>query len=206
MGAGLSLLSGLQGQEFWHGTEVYDWIASYLPVSNLVPDQVKNYDLVVCFTLLSLTKECTEKVFFVVRGYGLKSLKNFLPIASLMTFTFFSVYSDNGVFLRNQRLSFHFCACIFVDMTTNLMLDHMTEQSYNPYRPCLVPLVLLSSSMTKFLTEAQADKFLFVSCVLIFHHVSKNIIAIIDDICNFLGIWCFNNITPATPQEETNMK
>ena len=201
IGAVLSLLSGLLGQEFWHGTELYDWIASFLPLSKLCSTPVKTYDLVVCFSLLSAAREVTEKIMFVTRGYGLKSLRNFIPITVLMTSTFLSVYFDNGVFLRNQRTCFHFCSCLFVDMTATLMLDHMTKQQYNPYRLCLVPLILFSA-LTKILSEEQVDKFLLVSTIVIFRHVSKNIIFVIHDICDILGIWCFDIITPH-PQKKS---
>ena len=195
MGASLSLFSGLLGQEYWHGTDVFDKIASFLPLSKLTSVPVKNYDIIVCLTLITLTKEVTEKLFFVTRGYGLKSLKNFLPISALMVFTFQVVYNDNGIFVRNQRTCFHFCACIFVDMTTNLMLDHMTKQKYNPARLCLAPLILLHP-LSEIATEVQVDRFILASSIAIFCHVSRNVIAVIDDICNILGIWCFDIITP----------
>ena len=200
MGASLSFVSGIWGQDFWHGTEFYDQVAPFLPSfvdDSWIPNPVKNYDIIVFLSLACLTKEVMEKVVFVVRGYGLQSLRNFLPIVLLLFYTFALVAKDPAIFWNHERLCFHYCACIFVDMTTNLMLDHMTKKSYNPYRICLAPLVFLGfNGNHRFLTESQVDIFLWASAIITVCYVARNIVCVIDDICKCLGIWCFDIVTP----------
>lgn len=202
-GALMSLTSWYCGPQYW---QQRDWwnkfvqlsLPTLLPVTWLSPDGLRNADLLVLASSIGFIQEILLKIKFVVRVYGYKTLWGLLPFATLLLCSLLVSWFDIDVWLNMRRTSLHLCAVLFVEMTAELMLAHISGQQYRPVRFILLPLVILTVAIVSgYLTAGQqtndillaytsgAAVFLFMKAAIVIH-----------EICVLLNVWCFDIVTP----------
>eukprot|EP01082_Thalassiosira_pseudonana_P005003 g4080.t1 g4080 contig15:297891-299459(+) len=209
LGASLSLISWGWGVMFWQETGFVDGSVELLrnsglgesmkPVLDMVYGRVRNMDLIVLSTVLALFQEVTLKVLFVIRGYGISTLRTILPHAMLVISTLVLINYDDTVMLRRPRTVMHLVSGLFVEQTTQLMLDHMVEEEYKVLkRFCMYPMMALAlAAFDGGLVSVEAtDAFLLAYATGVWVYLAFKIRVQIYEICDVLGIWCFDIVTP----------
>jgi len=209
MGASLSIVSFFWGPMFWQETSIVDIAIDKF--GSLVSDgnamsvyfmpmqgRVRNMDLVVLAAVVSLVQEVVLKTGSVVRKYGVQSLRTMLPHLLLVSSTYAIVHCDPTIFLRCPRTMMHLISGLFTEQTTQLMLDHMVEEEYEVRkRWCLLPQVLIAIWMTAGLSSVESlDAFLLVYTTGLWVYLGFKIRVYIHEICDVLGIYCFDIVTP----------
>jgi len=199
IGASLSFLTSVVGRHFWHETTFYSLLlAPTLPTSiiNMLPEAgVTNFNMVVVATIIAAIREGLTKIVTVVRSYGLGPFSNLLPVLMMSYLAFIIGYFHSGVFLRNPRNCLHLTNLLFFEQVTSLMLDHMSCIDFNPYRLPLLPVAIFAMLVNSMSAE-HADTFMLTYTVGLFIYVAMKTTHIINEICNILGVWCFDIITP----------
>ena len=154
-----------------------------------------------CFGFL---QEILLKANMVARKYGKKTLLNLLPFALLLFSTLLIGYLDLEIWLRMPRTSVHLCSGLFVEMTTQIMLDHITEEIYQPFRWTLLPMLLLLVLVgtTQLSAGTSTDHYILVYASALWTYLFWKIKLVIHEICSVLSIWCFDIITPRSKQKE----
>lgn len=197
LGAAFHFTSYLKGTSFWHGTEWFDIVKSFVP-SMVLPDQpMRNMDIVVLATLLGGLQEMTLKVGHVTKKYP-GSASNLFPFVTFfLGFTTIG-WKDPNVWLSNPRTGLHLSMVLFVDMTTALMLAHMTNQKFVWLRWQLLPLVGLALCIVAFGSmDAELIKYwLSAYTWSIGAYLVMKTVLVIQESCNVLNIWCFDIVTP----------
>lgn len=210
MGASLSIVSFVWGPMFWQETSIVDMAIDKF--GSLVSDgnaisvyfmpmqgRVRNMDLVVLAAVVSLVQEVVLKTGSVVRKYGVQSLRTMLPHLLLVSSTYAIVHCDPTIFLRCPRTMMHLISGLFTEQTTQLMLDHMVEEQYEVRkRWCLLPQVVVAVWMTAGLSFSveSLDAFLLVYTTGLWVYLGFKIRVYIYEICDVLGIYCFDIVTP----------
>jgi len=172
---------------------------SMKPVLDMVYGRVRNMDLIVLSTVLALFQEVTLKVLFVIRGYGISTLRTILPHAMLVISTLVLINYYDTVMLRRPRTVMHLVSGLFVEQTTQLMLDHMVEEEYKVLkRFCMYPMMALAlAAFDGGLVSVEAtDAFLLAYATGVWVYLAFKIRVQIYEICDVLGIWCFDIVTP----------
>ncbi len=93
----------------------------------------------------------------------------------------------------------HLISGLFTEQTTQLMLDHMVEEDYEVRkRWCLLPLVVLAVGMAMGVSNSveALDTFLLVYTTCLWVYLGFKIRVYIYEICDVLGIFCFDIVTP----------
>lgn len=207
MGASLSLVSFWYGRGYWHNTQWFDTIfVSWLPTTihqYIVPagNGVTNYKMVVWCAVISGIREICERIFIVTKSHGPWAITNLFPIISLSGLTFGIPYIDLSVLVRNPRICLHLCSCLFVEMTTALMLDHIGQTKYQPRRAALIPsfviiLALNGGKDNGLLSDEDLDRYLLIYTVTVIVSTSLKCMILINEICCVLGVYCFDIISP----------
>lgn len=208
LSASFSFVSWWYGRSFWHGTEFYDSLSLYVPdvlleivgrMSSLlgISLPMQNYNIIVLATMLSAIREVTTKIVGVMMKYGLKTTKDLAPIIALMTLSLLIVKTDSEVFMRNERCCIHLVAMLFVEMVTRLMLDHTSGEKFQPFRKVLVPLFLIHCIVgDMYFMYSQVDRFIWWYTAFLFVYSAFTFKIVINEICDLLGIWCFDIVTP----------
>lgn len=206
MGAMLSLTSYAWGVSYWHETGWYEMVEALvgpcLPesVARMIPPAgIRNCDMVAIASLLALFQEVTIKVFTVSRKYGLKTIVNACPLLFFSGVILVIGFLDRDIFARNPRTCLHIASALFTDMVTQLMLDHATDEKYNPFRILLVPLGALGVLVTwgtDVVSPQMIDNSLigYASALTVFLSFKMSIV--VHEICHLLKIWCFDIVTP----------
>lgn len=201
MGAILSFISFVWGPMFWQGTSLADGAISFTSLSFFTPMQgrVRNMDLVVLASFLGLIREFLQKIIFVVRTHGLKTLPTMVPNFLLVASTFAMVNFDPTLLLRNPRVMMHLISGLFTEQTAQLMLDHMVKEDFETRkRWTLFPYVFLAAGMMGgwSLSVVALDAFLFLYSTVIWIYLAFKIRVQIYEICDVLSIYCFDIVTP----------
>jgi ethanolaminephosphotransferase len=189
-GALLSLTTAYYGIGFWQSTS---W-SEAIPFS----PKVRNADIQVAIASLGFLQEIVIKSASVSRKYGYRALVNLVPFVTLIVTTLLIGYLDADVLFRMPRTSVHLCSGLFVEMTTQLMLDHITEEIYQPFRLTLLPMLLLILLIgTEQLSAGSVtDEFMLVYASALWTYLMLKIKLVIHEICAVLHIWCFDITTP----------
>lgn len=214
LAATVNFIAWWYGRSFWYGTEFYDFLVSCcssIPVPETMvvymerliggvlgsSFPIQNYNMIVLATIVSGLRELFAKTIGVVRVYGIRTIKNLAPVAVLLIWSFLIVKEDDEVFQRNERKCFHLVALLFVEMVTKLMLDHISGEEFKPFRKTLVPLFSLYT-ITIFgnMTYHQIDLYISIYTWTVFAFLAMNVKTVIKEICDLLGIWCFDIVTP----------
>ena len=195
----MSIVSAVKGTGYWHQTDLWDATVGYYWSGN----SLRNADILILAAVLGIVQEIVPKVAYVTRKHGLGAAQNLLPFATLVACCAVVGWLDVQVWLQSPRTSLHLCAILFVEMTTELMLKHITKQSYQAYRWILAPLVLLTVAVA---TDTWPEHFMSTSEFLMLYagaagmYLAMKTIVVIDEICAVLGIWCFDIVTPRKRQ------
>lgn len=201
LGASLSMVTSWYGREIWHGTQMYDtFLSPWLPsaLEGYIPEgAVLNYNLVIYATVFAALRECGDRITLVVRKHGIMTLEKIVPSILLLTASIPIIHSDN--FSRNPRTCLHLFALLFFDMVGSLMLDHSCKTNYNPYRRSIVPFVIFGACTYVDVgmgDEIRIDQFLFGYTAIAFIYACVATRLILHEICDVLGVWCFDIVTP----------
>ena len=199
LGASLSLISFLWGPMYWQTTSVADYAIQCLRMFASLEGRVRNMDLIVMASVIGLFQEVSLKMLFVARKYSVHVLWTTVPNFLMMACTLTMVTLDPALLLRRPRTMMHLIAGLFTEQTTQLMLDHIVEENYEVHkRWSLLPQVILAGSMLtgKALHLEILDTILFVYTTGLWVYLIFKIRVQIFEICDVLGIWCFDIITP----------
>lgn len=206
-GALMSFVSWSFGPYFWHGMHAWDSVV-YPIVSVVVPDAwlpstgLRNADLLVLFSTYSFFAEPLQKTVHVVRNYGRHTLVNLLPFATLLLCGIIVGRADLNVWLDMPRTSLHLCAALFVEMTVDLMIAHMSKQPFDYLRWPLAPLVLLTTmvAMGYWSAGRNAEDFLLIYTSVVMTYLVFKTIVTVHEICSLLNVYCFD-ITTKRPRK-----
>ena len=199
LGASLSLFSFLWGPMYWQTTSVVDSIIVSLGMFGSLEGRVRNMDLIVMASVIGLFQEVSLKMLFVARKYGVHVLWTTVPNFLMMACTLTMVTLDPTLLLRRPRTMMHLIAGLFTEQTTQLMLDHIVEERYEVHkRWSLLPQVILAGSMLmgKGFQAEILDTILFVYTTGLWVYLIFKMRVQIFEICDVLGIWCFDITTP----------
>jgi len=193
----MSLVSAAYGTGYWHETGIWD--STLGPYFSSHIGSLRNADLLVIASSIGFVQETSLKILGVARNYGIGALQNLVPFATLTLCGLLVGLVDVDVWLSVPRTSLHLCAILFVEMTTELMLKHMTKQPYQAYRWILMPLVLLTVGVTSGAWPSHllsTDEFLMIYAAASAMYLAMKTSILIDEICSVLNIWCFDIVTP----------
>jgi ethanolaminephosphotransferase len=196
----MSLLSYAYGPEYWHTHSWWDaaiepWLGPVL--ESWTPTPLRNADLLVLASSVGFVQEIVLKAASVVRRYGVRALGDLIPFATLVGSALLVGLVDVQIWLDTPRTSLHLCAFLFVEMTTELMLTHMTKQRYQPVRWILLPLVIFTAGVaTGMLSRDGTAPYLLVYSTSAGTYLTMKTVILIHEICNVLNIWCFDIVTP----------
>jgi hypothetical protein len=155
-------------------------------------------------SVFGLFQEVGLKMIFVSRKYGFQTLWTTMPNFLMMASTLTMVYFDPTLLLRRPRIMMHLIAGIFTEQTTQLMLDHIVEENYFvTKRWSLFPQLILAGSMAmgRSFSSDVLDTILFVYTTGLWVYLVFKIRVQIFEICDVLGIWCFD-ITTLHPKRQ----
>lgn len=206
MGAALHLTTFFKGGAFWHGTGFYDSIKSFLPFDIPFDQPLRNIDFIVIFTLMGGLQEIALKTTQVNKKHP-GSLSGLVPFAVFATGFIFMAWKDINVWLSIPRTSLHLAMVLFVEMTTDLMLAHMTNQKYEWLRWQQLPLVALTVAMLAFDVDADLIKY-WISAYAwsLGSYVVMKMVLVIQECCTVLNIWCFDIVTPRSSKVSATEK
>mmetsp|Transcript_31365 Transcript_31365/g.66308 ORF Transcript_31365/g.66308 Transcript_31365/m.66308 type:complete len:604 (-) Transcript_31365:220-2031(-) len=199
LGASLSILSFLYGPMIWQSTSLVDTaLDACRPVvgSSLQSwkGTVRNMDLIVLSSVLALLQEISLKIRFVLRTHGAHTLRTLLPHALLVGGFLSLLHRDPTLLLRRPRTTMHLISGLFVEQTTQLMLDHMVNEEFLVRRRwSLVPLVVLAGAH---MSVEVRDAVLLAYATGLWVYLAFKIRVTVYEICDVLGIWCFDIVTP----------
>jgi len=209
LSAAFSFVSWWWGQEIWQGTAVYDAMVDYVPFTSSIlewmpvpvpADGIQNLTLLSILFVICTMQEIGIKIFFVVKNHGFKTIINLAPIIVLVVMSCLIVKSNPDIFLHNQRICLALVGLIFVEMTTALMIDHMTRRKYDSFRNTLCPLFFLFSLVVMAedwgVSEKQLQLYLMVYLSGLSSFLMVKTKRVITEVCSALGIWCFDIVTP----------
>jgi ethanolaminephosphotransferase len=197
----VSLVSFWYGPSYWHQ---YDWwetlsldsILQYAlgfeTVATIKP--LRNCDLFIFLTAICMAQEIAQKMLFIVRGYGLRTLYTLLPLITLAVCTLLLSSVNYNIWIHMPRTCLHLSSILFVEATTDLMLKHMTKQKYQPFRLILLPLIIFTTLiMTSHWPHLylSADQFLLIYTSIAGTYLVIKSTILIHEMCIILNIWCF---------------
>ncbi len=96
----------------------------------------------------------------------------------------------------------HLISGLFAEHTTQLMLDHMVEERFASFRWAMLPLVVLAAIIAAGTAAGMVVSTDFVETYFINYnaalwlYLSLKFYFIVTEICDVLGIWCFDIVTP----------
>lgn len=191
--ATLSFVSFWKGTQYWHQTDIFD---SLLSVSSMQVDwKLRNCDLIALAVTLCTVQEVLFKSYDVIRN-GKGSLEALIPMFAL-GFCFFSIgYEDPNIWLDIPRTSLHLACFLFVEMSTELMLAHTTAQKFVAMRWQPVPLILITFWVEFFGNTEGLQSVIMAYTAFMGAYLVMKFRCVIREICNVLGIWCFDIVTP----------
>lgn len=127
-------VSATFGVGYWHTTTIYDWLSYMLSSFAQPTSPITNLDLLLYTTIFLGMQEAVLKISSVDYRHGNRSLSGIIPMFSIILLSFRVFYmgtdSKNRVLLltKHPQLCLNLCSALFVEITTVLMLDHMTHQ------------------------------------------------------------------------------
>lgn len=196
-GALLSLTSWWLGPYFWQGT---DWSQSLQMIfPQLSEFTIRNCDFVIIAASIGFVQEILIKTALVTPKYP-GSTASLLPFAVFATCFFLVGYLEPEVLLSLPRTSLHLAMLLFVEMSTELMLSHVTAQTFAPMRRWhLVPLMWLTAWIATM--GSGGGKNWVEYCIVAYTwslavYLLFKIMLVIREICSTLQIWCFDIVTP----------
>ncbi|KAG7340775.1 CDP-alcohol phosphatidyltransferase [Nitzschia inconspicua] len=200
----LSLTSFVYGSDYWQHSDWQQSLEATLGVSlsslTGIDIHLRNCDFVILASSIGFLQEIVWKALTVTRKYKQPAAQSLLPFACLAVCFWILGVHQPQLLLENPRTSLHLAMILFVEMSTELMLAHVTSQPFFPWRRWqLLPLIAMTVWAVQMPSDADATllqysltayswcigSYLVIKCVLVVH-----------EICNVLQIWCFDIVTP----------
>jgi ethanolaminephosphotransferase len=200
-GSLLSFTSWWCGSQFWQQTSWFDVIQSIpLPPFSLLRDTIvplRNCDIVVLAASIAFLQEVIVKSINVTMQYKGPAARALTPFF-LLAFCYLLIgWIDPNVWLSNPRTSLHLAMLLFVEMSTDIMLAHVTAQPFNPYRWQMAPLLLLTMWVVLVGNNIEPYQYwILVYTWTMFAYLTMKCSLVIHEVCVVLEIWCFDIITP----------
>jgi len=203
MGASLSFISYMYGPMIWQQTTLTDGAIAFLGDKGIMAfssmeGRVRNLDIIVLSSIFALFLELSGKVPSVIRSYGQEAMRTLLPHVAFVISTVLIITTDSNIFLRIPRTMCHLISGLFVEQTTQLMLDHMVEGKFSAFRWAMLPQVALAVAMAAgvvFSNEA-VDVFFIAYTTGLWVYLALKLKVHVYEICDVLGIWCFDIVSP----------
>eukprot|EP00574_Skeletonema_japonicum_P011670 CAMPEP_0201723774 /NCGR_PEP_ID=MMETSP0593-20130828/7689_1 /ASSEMBLY_ACC=CAM_ASM_000672 /TAXON_ID=267983 /ORGANISM="Skeletonema japonicum, Strain CCMP2506" /LENGTH=472 /DNA_ID=CAMNT_0048214907 /DNA_START=100 /DNA_END=1518 /DNA_ORIENTATION=- len=203
MGASLSFISYFYGPMFWQQTTWTDGIIAFLgdkgiQIFSAMEGRVRNLDIVVVSSILALVQELLGKVPSVIRSYGKEALRTLLPHIVFLISSIWIIMADSTILLRIPRTLCHLFSGLFVEHTTQIMLDHMVEEKFSSFRWVMLPQVALAVAMAAGMVfpNESVDSFFIAYAIGLWVYLAVKIKVHVNEICDVLGIWCFDIVSP----------
>jgi ethanolaminephosphotransferase len=196
-GAMLSLTSYWLGYSFWQGTEWYDQLQSTIPAVTEVLPPLRNRDVVIIAASIGFVQEALVKGYQVSKRYP-GAFLSLLPLLVLsVCFAILGCFAPS-VLLDLPRTSLHLTMILFVEMSTEIMLAHVTAQPFEWRRWHLLPLIGLTVWIVMVGTNNSAliQYWILAYTFGLGAYLVMKVVLVIHEICNVLGIWCFDIVTP----------
>jgi ethanolaminephosphotransferase len=205
----LSLTSFWYGSHYWQQTDWYDTLISPILEATLgvsidkhnIP-VLRNCDFIIMASSIGFLQEIIWKSITVTRRYEAVAAQSLLPFLLLAASYWVVGMYQPQLWLDNPRTSLHLAMILFVEMSTELMLAHVTAQVFHPWRRWqLLPLLLLTGWVVlaangNVSNISEQHYFLTVYTWSIGTYLMMKCSLIIHEICNILQIWCFDIVTP----------
>mmetsp|Transcript_2181 Transcript_2181/g.2655 ORF Transcript_2181/g.2655 Transcript_2181/m.2655 type:complete len:443 (-) Transcript_2181:334-1662(-) len=197
-GAILSFVTCFYGTEFWMSTSLYDnYLSTWLQLSS----PLRNADLQVLAAVIGMINEALfDKSQRIVRQYGFKTLRTQIPIWTLVVLTTLMIQSDTtkSLWQRATRTSLHIVSGLFVEIVSQLMLDHISHQTFLYKNMTKLFLLFLPPAIiiTAIKDEETAANALLVYCTALWSFLIFKITLVVQEMCRLLGINCFDIMTP----------
>jgi len=192
----VSFVSYWFGSQYWQQTDIFDYISYLVPTNSLLEDMnLRNCDFVVIAVLLCTFQEVILKAPALMKKYEGSTIA-LMPMVVLV-FCFFIIGSvDPNIWLPIPRTSIHLSMVLFVEMTTALMLAHITAQPFFPWRWQIAPLIGITSWVTIFGNHGGVQFMIIAYTYSLGAYLLVKWICVVREICDVLGIWCFDIVTP----------
>jgi len=188
------VITYIYGREVWHSEHVYTQYISYLePYLPKLPSFIgnSNNDVFVLFILLVGTREVLWKIICVTYTYGISSLFTLSPFVTLCGTSYWIINIDSTLVQLYPRRCLHLLSCLYVEMVTQVMMDHMCGTVLKPLRKLLIPLVILLYNVKQEnLTITQVQGYLTVYMIFCLFFVSFKFQKITGEFCQIFGIRC----------------
>ncbi len=197
LGASLSFVSYCKGPQFWHGYDAFEMLQPALDALPIETPEFgyRNYELLIALAAFCAIQELTLKSISVVHNYGFAPLLNIAPFLALLGLCVSLAAVSPETVQTNPRTCMLLFGTLFVDLVTTLMLDHMTGKDFRAFRKILIPffciLALAMSSIDVDVTELV--KTYLISAAT---YMALRLSVVTSEICEALGIWCFDITTP----------
>ena len=213
----LSLTSFVFGPEYWQSTTWFEWLLTGetlpFPYSGWFLSEytgapmLRNCDFVVLASSIGFLQEIVWKSIAVISKYQKESAAQALLPFLVLAGSFWIIGAQQpDLLLNNPRTSLHLAMLLFVEMSTELMLAHVTAQQFLPWqRWQLLPLIVLtavtvllgdSSNGNEIITLEELSYCLTAYTWSLGSYLLMKCVLVIHEICSVLQIWCFDIVTP----------
>jgi len=192
----LSFVSYKLGSQYWQQTDVFDSISSFGLWSNIMEDvSLRNCDLIVIAVSTGVFQETIMKTLTVTQKCK-GSAAGLIPMFVLAFCYYIIGYIDPNIWLTIPRTSLHLSMVLFVEMSTELMLAHVTSQPFLPWRWQLSPLIGITCWAVVFGNNYGLTNVIVIYTWVIAAYLVMKFHRIISEMCGALEIWCFDIVTP----------
>ena len=199
----ISFTSFAYGVNYWHQSTILNNTMKFMFPDRLTQiimekiggSNVRNLDFVCITLILIFTIEVFMKLSTVIRNTkSLSSIRSLLPLVTLITISTLVVRHNPDLFLQNPRTCLHLSCLLFCEIDTQLLLDHMTKQQYQPFRLSLLP------SLCFFLIPKEDAvsqyHFLLAYTIAMAMYMAMKVRLVFWEMCNVMRIWFFDIVTP----------
>jgi hypothetical protein len=161
--------------------------------------ELRNCDIQVLMASFGFVQETVRKITIVACRHGINSIVDLFPFLALLVCTFLVGLYQVDIWIGMPRTTLHLISGLFVEMCTQLMLNHMTAEKFQPLRCVLLPMVIFTGLVvSEYITESstQTDDFLTIYTTVLWSFLLFKMTLIIHEACVVLNIWCFDITTP----------
>jgi ethanolaminephosphotransferase len=201
-GAMLSLTSYWLGYSFWQGTTWYDGLVQPL-LPNVLP-VLRNCDFVIVAASFGFLQEILSKTYAVTRKYP-GAAQSLLPFGVFSLSFLLIGWMEPTVWLSMPRTSLHLAMILFTEMSTEIMLAHVTGEKFQYLRWHVVPLVALTIWISTMGYSQMVEYWILAYTWSLGAYLVMKIVLVIHEICHVLEIWCFDIVTPYPEKGATGM-
>lgn len=198
----LSLTSYWLGTSFWQETSWYEGLQWIMPT--FVP-VLRNCDFVILASLFGFLQEVLIKTYLVTRDHP-GSGTGLLPFAVFSLCFLWIGIVDPNVWLSIPRTSLHLAMILFTEMSTEIMLAHVTGQRFQSFRLHLVPLVGIALWIRTMGYNPLLRYLLLAYTWTLAVYLMMKTVLVIQEICRVLKIWCFDIVSPYPKNTATKSK